>query len=140
MHVQIAGGSGITPMLQVASEIVNNPEDKTQVSLIFANQTEKDIILREEIDEMAAKHDNFQVGLGCITASPCNMCFLQWNSLYLAVFSNLQRSWAVCHNSKTLVVHAMCTALSTLHIVHSSVAKNGGVFDDHGAAGHEPLS
>lgn len=64
--VQIAGGSGITPMLQVASEIVNNPEDKTQVSLIFANQTEKDIILKEEIDEMAAKHDNFQVGLVCI--------------------------------------------------------------------------
>ena len=48
-------------MLQVASEIVNNPEDKTQVSLVFANQTEKDIILKEELDEMAAKHDNFQV-------------------------------------------------------------------------------
>lgn len=57
----VAGGSGITPMLQVASEIVNNPEDKTQVSLIFANQTEDDIILRDELDQMAAKHDNFQV-------------------------------------------------------------------------------
>ena len=64
--VQIAGGSGITPMLQVASEIVNNPEDNTQVSLIFANQTERDIILKEEIDEMAAKHDNFQVGCVCV--------------------------------------------------------------------------
>ena len=79
MCVQIAGGSGITPMLQVASEIVNNPEDKTQVSLIFANQTEKDIILKEEIDEMAAKHNNFQVGCICIK---CNMwiiciCLLQ---------------------------------------------------------------
>ena len=59
--LQIAGGSGITPMLQVASEIVSNPEDKTQVLLIFANQTEQDIILRDKIDEMAAKHDNFQV-------------------------------------------------------------------------------
>lgn len=78
--VQIAGGSGITPMLQVASEIVNNPEDKTQVSLIFANQTEKDIILKEEIDEMAAKHDNFQVGLvyiRCTTPATLNVhiCF-----------------------------------------------------------------
>ncbi len=61
MSVQIAGGSGITPMLQVASEIVSNPDDKTQVSLVFANQSEKDIILKKELDEMAAKHDNFQV-------------------------------------------------------------------------------
>ena len=63
--VQVAGGSGITPMLQVASEIVNNPEDKTQVSLIFANQTEGDIILKDELDQMAAKHDNFQVSACC---------------------------------------------------------------------------
>ena len=49
-------------MLQVAYEIVSNPDDKTQVSLVFANQTEKDIILKKELDEMAAKHDNFQVG------------------------------------------------------------------------------
>lgn len=57
-------------MLQVASEIVNNPDDKTQVSLVFANQTEQDIILRDELDEMAAKHDNFQVGLACHETIP----------------------------------------------------------------------
>lgn len=83
IDVQIAGGSGITPMLQVASEIVNNPEDKTQVSLVFANQTEKDIILKEEIDEMAAKHDNFQVGLVCIRCTTLatlimHICFCSW--------------------------------------------------------------
>lgn len=88
--MQIAGGSGITPMLQVASEIVNNPEDKTQVSLIFANQTEKDIILKEEIDEMAAKHDNFQVVLVCIGCTTratliMHICFC------LMVYRNLQK-------------------------------------------------
>ncbi|KAK9861443.1 hypothetical protein WJX84_008451 [Apatococcus fuscideae] len=57
----IAGGSGITPMLQVAMEVLSNPEDSTEISLIFANQTEKDIILREELDTMAAKHKNFKV-------------------------------------------------------------------------------
>jgi cytochrome-b5 reductase len=57
----IAGGSGVTPMLQVASEILRNPDDKTQVSLIFGNQTEDDIFLKKDIDDMAAKHKNFKV-------------------------------------------------------------------------------
>ncbi len=58
-------------MLQVASEIVNNPEDKTQVSLIFANQTEDDIILRDELDQISAKHDNFQVHVCPTTMLRC---------------------------------------------------------------------
>ena len=37
----IAGGTGITPMLQVIREILSNPEDKTEISLIFANQSEQ---------------------------------------------------------------------------------------------------
>ena len=57
---QIAGGSGITPMLQVASEIVRNPDDKTQVSLIFGNVSDQDILLKKEIDDMASKHPNFK--------------------------------------------------------------------------------
>ena len=42
----VAGGSGITPMLQVVDEVLNNPADKTKLSLVFANNTEKDIILK----------------------------------------------------------------------------------------------
>ncbi|QDZ21782.1 NADH-cytochrome b5 reductase [Chloropicon primus] len=58
----VAGGTGITPMLQVAEAILSNPEDKTKVSLIFGNVTEKDIILRKELDEYAKKHpDRFEV-------------------------------------------------------------------------------
>ncbi|CAI2170632.1 420_t:CDS:2 [Funneliformis geosporum] len=57
----IAGGTGITPMLQIIRAITKNPEDKTIVSLIFANQTEKDILLKDELDDLAAKHDNFTV-------------------------------------------------------------------------------
>mmetsp|Transcript_22921 Transcript_22921/g.78018 ORF Transcript_22921/g.78018 Transcript_22921/m.78018 type:complete len:303 (-) Transcript_22921:620-1528(-) len=52
----VAGGTGITPMLQVADEILGNPDDKTKVSLVFANVTEKDILLRGKIDAMAAAH------------------------------------------------------------------------------------
>ncbi|CAG9530166.1 unnamed protein product [Cercopithifilaria johnstoni] len=52
----IAGGSGITPMLQIVSAIMKDPEDSTKVSLIFANKDESDILLRDELDRLAATH------------------------------------------------------------------------------------
>ncbi|XP_022053039.1 NADH-cytochrome b5 reductase 2 [Acanthochromis polyacanthus] len=52
----IAGGTGITPMLQLIRRITSDPSDSTKCSLIFANQTEKDILLREELDEVRRNH------------------------------------------------------------------------------------
>jgi cytochrome-b5 reductase len=52
----IAGGTGITPMLQVAQRIVENEHDATKVSLIFANVRDEDILLRSKIEELAAAH------------------------------------------------------------------------------------
>lgn len=49
----IAGGSGITPMLQVIHAILKNPADQTKVVLLFANQTEQDILLHEELERCA---------------------------------------------------------------------------------------
>ena len=46
----VAGGTGITPMYQVMKAILENPEDKTKVSLIFGNITEDDILLKEDLD------------------------------------------------------------------------------------------
>ncbi|CAM9677327.1 unnamed protein product [Choristocarpus tenellus] len=57
----IAGGTGITPMLQVLQEILLNPEDKTECTLLFANQTPDDIMLKSEIDSLAAAHSNLTV-------------------------------------------------------------------------------
>jgi len=50
----IAGGSGITPMLQIIKQVLKDPDDKTEVTLIFGNQTPADILLREELDQLAA--------------------------------------------------------------------------------------
>merc|ERR1712217_772934 len=50
----IAGGSGLTPMLQVIKEILKNPADKTEVTLVFCNQTPADILLRKELDALAS--------------------------------------------------------------------------------------
>jgi cytochrome-b5 reductase len=57
----IAGGTGITPMLQVIIAILNDPRDKTEVRLLYANETEGDIMLKKELDALAAKHPNFKV-------------------------------------------------------------------------------
>ncbi|PHH73821.1 hypothetical protein CDD82_5257 [Ophiocordyceps australis] len=48
----IAGGTGITPMYQLLRAIFNNPNDKTQVTLIFGNVSEKDILLRKELADL----------------------------------------------------------------------------------------
>ncbi|GKU14990.1 unnamed protein product [Fusarium langsethiae] len=48
----IAGGTGITPMYQLARAIFNNPKDKTKVTLVFGNVSEKDILLKKEFEEL----------------------------------------------------------------------------------------
>jgi len=48
----ISGGTGITPMYQLARAIFNNPEDKTKVTLVFANVTEEDILLKKEFEHL----------------------------------------------------------------------------------------
>lgn len=56
-HVgMIAGGTGITPMLQIIQAVMKDPKDDTVCYLLFANQTEKDILLRPELEEIMANH------------------------------------------------------------------------------------
>ncbi|KAI5945320.1 NADH-cytochrome b5 reductase 2 [Manis javanica] len=49
----IAGGTGITPMLQLIRHITRDPRDKTRMSLLLGNQTEEDILMRKELEEVA---------------------------------------------------------------------------------------
>jgi cytochrome-b5 reductase len=48
----VAGGTGITPMYQIARAIFSNPEDKTKVTLVFGNVSEQDILLKKELEEL----------------------------------------------------------------------------------------
>lgn len=58
----LAGGTGITPMYQVACALLKDPRDRTRLSLVYGSLTEDDILLRQELDALAAKHpDRFSV-------------------------------------------------------------------------------
>lgn len=60
--VWFIGGTGLTPMLQLAREVLKNTHDKTRLALLLANQTENDILLRKELEDLAAKHpDQFKL-------------------------------------------------------------------------------
>ena len=54
----IAGGTGITPMLQIVRAILKNPSDRTHISLIFANVNEEDILLRKELEQLAKDEES----------------------------------------------------------------------------------
>ncbi|KNG91714.1 NADH-cytochrome b5 reductase 1, partial [Aspergillus nomiae NRRL 13137] len=62
----IAGGTGITPMLQIIKAIIRNRprnggNDTTQVDLIFANVNPDDILLKEELEQLVKEDDGFRV-------------------------------------------------------------------------------
>jgi cytochrome-b5 reductase len=49
-------------MLQVIQESLKNGEDKTKISLLFGNVTPDDVLVKKELDALAAKHpDRFSV-------------------------------------------------------------------------------
>ena len=51
----LAGGAGITPIYQMIQGILQNPEDKTRMTLVFGANTESDLVLREELDRFKAR-------------------------------------------------------------------------------------
>jgi len=63
----ICGGAGITVFYPLIRSILENPEDKTQVTLLFANNTEEDIQFKAELDE-ACKDPRIKVHYTLVTA------------------------------------------------------------------------
>jgi len=54
----MAGGTGITPMLQIIKAVLMDDADTTEISVLFANQTEEDILVRDMLDEWDAKYSH----------------------------------------------------------------------------------
>ena len=85
----IAGGTGITPMLQIIRAVIRGRAsgDKTEIDLIFANVNEEDILLKEDLDELARSDKGFRVqyvlnnppekwagGVGFVTPEMITVC------------------------------------------------------------------
>lgn len=49
------------PRCQVIKAVLKDGDDATQLSLLYANVSPDDILLREELDALAAAHPNFRV-------------------------------------------------------------------------------
>lgn len=57
----VAGGTGLTPILQIVQQVLKDPEDDTQLDFLYGNVGLGDILLKEELDALAAKHEQFRV-------------------------------------------------------------------------------
>lgn len=55
----IAGGTGITPMYQIARNLLRAPKNTTEVSLIYANSRKEDVLLGNEINELMETYPRF---------------------------------------------------------------------------------
>jgi nitrate reductase (NAD(P)H) len=57
----VAGGTGITPMFQIIQAVVKN-RDKVSITLLFGNKSEKDILIREELEQLQEDYpDHFKL-------------------------------------------------------------------------------
>ena len=52
----LGGGTGVAPMLQMIVAVLANPADKTKIKFLFANKSEKDILLRYTLDRLQREH------------------------------------------------------------------------------------
>ncbi|KAJ1980788.1 hypothetical protein H4R34_002333 [Dimargaris verticillata] len=52
----VAGGTGITPMLQLIHRVLANPHDQTRLSLVLANRTEQDIPLLSQLEALQRQY------------------------------------------------------------------------------------
>ncbi len=54
-HVFIAGGSGITPIMSMIYNVLEN-EPKSNVILLYGNKTQEDVIFKEKLDQLERHH------------------------------------------------------------------------------------
>lgn len=58
----IGGGTGITPLYQIITQVLKTKGDNTKINLLYGSQSPADILLKPELDALAAAHpDQFKI-------------------------------------------------------------------------------
>ena len=57
----ICGGTGITPMYQVLNALLDDPYDQTKLTLVYANKTAEDILLKQQLTMLEQQHKRLNV-------------------------------------------------------------------------------
>mmetsp|Transcript_13615 Transcript_13615/g.24423 ORF Transcript_13615/g.24423 Transcript_13615/m.24423 type:complete len:325 (-) Transcript_13615:2033-3007(-) len=57
----VAAGTGITPMFQVIKKSLQDKTDNTKLTLLYANISEEDILLHDELKELESKNPRLSV-------------------------------------------------------------------------------
>lgn len=58
----VGGGSGVTPHYQLIHRILKSSEDRTKIQFIYANSNEDNILMKQELDDLAqANPDQFRL-------------------------------------------------------------------------------
>ncbi len=57
----VAGGTGITPMLLVLEQMLRFPDDTTEITMLYANNSPDDILLKAKLDAWAAELERLTV-------------------------------------------------------------------------------
>jgi len=66
----IGGGTGIAPLFQIARILLNDPLERSCLHLLSINRREEDILMRQELEDLASVNlDRFKVGY-CLTTPP----------------------------------------------------------------------
>ena len=52
----VGGGSGVTPLYQIIQHLLDEPHKQFDMRFLFANRSEADILIREELEELSEKN------------------------------------------------------------------------------------
>jgi len=131
-------------MLQLIRHITRDPDDNTEMSLLFANQSENDILLKDELEEVANTHpeqfklwytvDRPQEGKVFVRNLTCSKYF-NFSLCFSVDFVCRHLFPSFCHHMNTLVSYH--SGVHILKYLYNKVVKLTNLFDIQRTVHHD---